>query len=346
MNSIDIAKIAGVSRSTVSRVVNNYPNVPEETRKKVLEIIEKYNYVPHASARMLAGVKNRIIGLFIIEMREETDGNQVSTNSYFTPFTGAVIDKANQYGYNVLISIINKPEDYKNVKEMFYNKTISGGIFIGEKNSEPQIKEIIIGGYKVVLIDQDNKEDETVYSKSIIIKADNYSGAYNATKYLIDLGHKDIAHISGIASQLSAMERLEGYKRAMSDSGISIKNNLIAKGNFTVEGGYRATKKLLSKVKPTAIFAGNDSIALGTYEAIEELGLKIPDDISVVGFDDIEVAKYLNPKLTTVKMTLQEMASIAVNSLINTIENESNYSANYVVPVDLIERGSCAKTMK
>lgn len=342
MNSIDIAKIAGVSRSTVSRVVNNYPNVPEETRKKILEIIEENNYVPHASARMLAGVKNRIIGLFITEMREETDGNQVSANSYFTPFTGAVIDNTNQYGYNVLVSIISKAEDYKKVKEMFYNKTISGGIFIGQKNSEPQIKEIISGGYKVVLIDQDNNEDNSVYSKSIIIKADNYTGAYNATKYLIDMGHKEIAHISGIASQLSAIERLEGYKQALTDSGIAIKNNLIVKGNFTVEGGHRAAKKLLSKCKPTAIFASNDSMALGAYEVIEELGFKVPEDISVIGFDDIEVAKYLSPKLTTVKMALLEMAYIGVNSLVTSIENDSNYSANYVIPVDLLERGSCS----
>ncbi|MGV8979751.1 LacI family DNA-binding transcriptional regulator [Clostridium sp.] len=346
MNSSDIAKIAGVSRSTVSRVINNYSNVPEETRKKISEIIEQNKYVPHASARMLAGVKNIIIGLFIVEMNEDTYGKQISRSSYFAPFTNAAIDNASKLGYNVLVSIVSKPKDYKKVKELFYNKTISGGIFIGEGNCEPAIKEIINGGYKVVLIDQDIKADKEVYSKCIIVNADNYDGAYKATKYLINLGHSKIAHLTGIPSQLSSIQRIEGYKCALREAGISIENRLLVKGDFTINGGYQATKKLILKEKPTAIFSSNDSMVLGAYHAIAELGLKIPEDISVFGFDDIEASRYLNPALSTVKVTLLEMASIGVNSLITSIENNSNLPANYIVPVELIERESCAALKK
>lgn len=130
MNSINIAKIAGVTRSTASRVIDNYSNVPEETRRKILEIIKENNYVPHASARLLAGIKNRVIGLFIIDMKVDSDAKQVSVSPYFTAFTGGVIDNASKMGYNVFISIVSKPKDYSKVKESFYNKTISEGIRI------------------------------------------------------------------------------------------------------------------------------------------------------------------------------------------------------------------------
>ncbi|MCB2359232.1 LacI family DNA-binding transcriptional regulator [Clostridium estertheticum] len=341
MNSIDIAKIAGVSRSTVSRVINNYDNVPDETRKKIQQIIKENNYVPHASARMLAGVKNRVIGLFIIDMKTDTNGKQVTSSSYFTPFTGSVIENASKMGYNVLVSIVSKQKDYKKVKEIFYNKTVSGGIFIGEKNGEPEIKEIINSGCRVALLDQAVKSDEEVYNKCIIVNADNYYGAYKATNYLIGLGHSSIAHIVGISENLSGIERFNAYKNALTDAGIAVKSNLIVKGDFTINGGYNATKKLLQKEIPTAIFCGNDMMAIGAMQAIEEANLNVPEDISIVGFDDIEVARYINPALTTVRMKLLEMASIATNTLITSIESNSNFSANYTLPIDLIERNSC-----
>lgn len=341
MNSNDIAKIAGVSRSTVSRVINNYPNVPEKTREMVSEVIKKYNYVPHASARMLAGGKNRSIGLFIVDTNVDLKGRQVSTSYYFTPFTSVIIDDANKMGYNVLVSIVGERNDFERVKETFYDKTIAGGIFIGVKDNEQEIKDIISDGYRVVLIDQSLKTDEKVYSKSIIVNADNFNGAYKATKYLIDLGHTDIAHVTGAEAQLSSEERLAGYKKALVDSNIRIQNKFIVKGNFTVDGGYKATKKLLLKTIPSAIFFSNDSMAIGGMQAIEEAGLNVPKDISIIGFDDIEMAKYITPALTTIRIDLFEMASVANNALISSVESDLNFSACYTIPVDLIERASC-----
>ena len=124
-------------------------------------------------------------------------------------------------------------------------------------------------------------------------------------------------------------------------AGITVKSNLIVKGDFTISGGYNATKKLLQKEIPTAIFCGNDMMAIGAIQAIEEANLNVPEDISIVGFDDIEVARYINPALTTVRMKLLEMASIATNTLITSIESNSNFSANYTIPIDLIKRNSC-----
>ncbi|AOT69314.1 LacI family DNA-binding transcriptional regulator [Geosporobacter ferrireducens] len=343
MNASDIAKIAGVSRSTVSRVINNYGNVTEETRQRVLEIIKEYNYVPHASAQMLAGKKNRIIGLFIIDTKDDNYANKMCTSSYFSPFTSAVIDAANKQRYNVLSAIVNEQQDFNNVKELFFNKTISAGIFIGGKNNEPAIAEIIESGYNVAVIEQEVSSEQEPFSKCIVVNNDSFGGAYEATKYLIQLGHGTIAHITGDLDQFTAISRLEGYKKALLDGGVPVKSNLIIKGNYTEESGYRAAKKLLLKETPTAMFVANDSMCLGAIRAIEELRLKIPEDISLIGFDDIEVARYLQPALTTVRIPLLNMAFMATNNLIKANEEEMNFFANYKIPVELVVRDSCRK---
>lgn len=344
MNSSEIAKLAGVSRSTVSRVINNYSNVPEETREKVLKVIKEYDYVPHASARMLAGSKNRVIGLFIVDITD-TEGsmkNRITKSPYFLEFTSSVIEMASEMGYTVLVHIIHNEEGYDKIKECYYNKTISGGIFIGQSDGDESIKTIINRGYKVVLVDQSIRQDDIIYNKCMIVNADNFNGAYTATKYLIDKNHTQIAHITGGTAKFSSNDRIRGYKKALEDAGIPVNKNLIINSEFVENGGYNAVKKLLSRgVKFTAIFASNDKIAFGAIKAIKEEGLKVPDDISVIGFDDIESSKYFNPPLTSIKMELVEMAGIATKSVIESIENDVKFSANYVVPVTLQERKSC-----
>lgn len=339
MNSKEIAKLAGVSRSTVSRVVNNYSNVPEATRNRVLEVIKKYKYVPHASARVLAGLGSNIIGLFMVDKKNDTRGKKVSMSSYFLPFISGVIDSANKNNYHVLVSAVACADDYNRVQEVFYNKTISGGIFIGEQN-DPEIEEFMKDGYKIVSIDNgmiQNRRPEN----GIIINADNFNGAYQATKYLISLGHTKIAHITGYAGQFSTVERLGGYQKALADSGINLDSALIGKGNYLRGGGYAATKKLLEESNPTAIFYANDSMAVGGMRAIFEKGMKVPDDISVVGFDDIEIASFLQPTLTTVRLPMETMSANAVNSLIHLMRSDTPYYASYVIPVNLILRQSC-----
>jgi Transcriptional regulators len=342
INSKEIAKIAGVSRSTVSRVINNYKNVPEETKNKVLSVVEKYNYVPHEQARMLAGGKNKIIGLFMVDRKLYTVGKNVSMSNYFSLFLNRVIDEANKYGYYVLAYSITSPKDYKAIKQIFFNHTISGGIFIGQQYDDENLNEIIQGGYKVVMVDKEIEFESELVSKSFIINTDNTSGAYSAIKYLIELGHRKIAHISGHRNQLSTTQRIEGYKKALEEAGITYNRNLVLNGNFIQDGGYSATKKLLQKETPTAIFYANDSMAIGGLIALKELSIHVPQEMSVIGFDDIEIASYLDPALTTVKTGFAEMASIAVSNLITAIKEDSSFSAHYIVPAELIIRDSCA----
>lgn len=340
MNSKEIAKLAGVSRSTVSRVVNNYSNVPEETRARVLEVIKKYKYVPHASARVLAGIGSNIIGLFMVDKKNDTKGKKVSMSSYFLPFISGVIDAANKNNYHVLVSAVGCAEDYRRVQEVFYNKTISGGIFIGEQN-DPEIEEFMKDGYKIVSVDNGMTQNRR-QENGIIINADNFNGAYQATRYLAGLGHTKIAHITGYAGQFSTVERYGGYQKALADSGIAPDASLVVTGNYLRSGGYDATQKLLEGSGPTAIFYANDSMAIGGMQAIAEKGLKVPGDISVVGFDDIEISSFMQPTLTTVRLPTDTMSANAVTSLIHLMRSDTPYYASYVIPVDLILRQSCA----
>lgn len=347
MNSKDIAKLAGVSRSTVSRVVNNYSNVPIKTKEKVTRIIEEYGYVPHAPARTLAGKNSKVIGVFITNVKLSSEKFKVYQNTYFSPFEAAIIDYADGLGYNVLVLIINNNNDYKKIKELFDNRTLSGGIFIGANNNSREIFELIKSGYKLVIIDQEPCKDKTI-DNHIIVNSNNFDGAYMATKHLIECGHEEIAHICGDMGKFSGFKRLEGYKKAMNEAGLSIKKDYIVNGDFTEESGLKCARQLLtnSKNNITGIFASNDAMAIGAMKAIKGMGLRIPDDISIVGYDDIRIASYISPSLTTIRSSILEMSSIAVKNLINFIENSINFSEYHTISTELILRESTKKIKK
>jgi LacI family transcriptional regulator len=244
----------------------------------------------------------------------------------------------------VLISVINnRAKDFKNVKELFNSKAIFAGIFIGGRNYEPEITNIVERGFKVAVVEQEIKDGDDIFNNSLVINGDSLNGAYNAVNYLISLGHRDIAHITGDLKQYSGMLRLEGYKKALRDNGIEIETSLILKGDYSDESGYKAAKKFFSKKKATAIFVGNDTMALGVMRAAREMGVKIPADVSIIGYDDIDIASYLVPPLTTVRQSFFEMAQIATDNLIRANEDGTSFYGKYTVPVELIERGSCRK---
>ena len=342
MYSKDIAKLAGVSRSTVSRVVNKYTNVSVETEKRVTKIIEKYGYVPHSPARTLAGKHNKVIGVFITNVDHRNEKFNIFQNTYFSPFTAATVDYADELGYNVLILIINESGGFKKVRELFNNKTLSGGIFVGACNNSREIFELIKDGHKLVIIDQEKGEGK-INGSYIIVNSNNMNGAYMATKHLIEYGHKEIAHICGDMGKLSGFKRLEGYKKAMKEAGLVIRKGYVVYGDFTEDSGSECARQLLKgkgKRNITGIFSSNDAMAIGAMKAIKEMGLRIPDEISIVGYDDIRMASYISPSLTTIISSVQEMSSIATNNLINFIEDGAGYSEFNTISTELIIRES------
>lgn len=314
MTSQELAKLCGVSKTTVSRVINNDPNVKEVTRKMILSAMEKYNYVPIASARRLAGIDSNIIGLFIMDINSSDSTSRISKSTYFSQLTNLIIDKANNSSFQVLVSIITTEKQLDEVKNLFISRTIFSGIFIGAYNRSEELDGIVGLGYPVIIVDRE--QDKNKYDdNSLVINIDNCTGAYNATNVLIEQGHKKIGHISGDLRKLSGLDRLEGYKQALIDAHIIVDETLIHEGNFQEYSGYVSAKKLIEEGNITAIFSGNDSMALGAIKAIKDLGRRVPQDIAIIGFDNIETGNYISPTLSTVHGHLEDVAKHCIESL-------------------------------
>lgn len=339
MTSQELAKLCGVSKTTVSRVINNDPKVKEVTRQRVLAAMKEYNYVPIASARRLAGIDSRIIGLFVLDINISDSKTRVSKSSYFSQITNLIIDKANNNGFQVLISIITSEQQMEEAKNLFMSRTIFSGIVIGAFDQSKEVDELIALGYPIVVIDKRPVED-SMGGACLFVNLDNYAGAYEATNYLIKLGHRNIGHITGDLRKFSATERLRGYRQAMADTGINNDTALIYEGNFQEESGYRQVTKLMQEKSMTAIFAANDGMAIGAIKGIHEKGYKVPENYSVIGFDSIEIGEYTTPSLSTVYGQFDEVANQCILALEYFIEHDRFEKYEVTIRPELVIRGS------
>lgn len=325
---VDVAQESGVSYSTVSRVLNGFEHVREETRQRVLEAVDKLGYVANLQARSLAGGKTNIIGFLVPGL----------DNGYIGEVVRGADEELSRSNYNMMLYTTHRYQG----KESEYVKSISDGMTDGLLLIVPLTPASYITAmqnqkFPYVLIDQ---SDST--GTSYIVDSTNWQGAYDATTYLIKLGHRDIAHITGLMELSSSVERFEGYKSALSDHDIPFREDYVLHGDFYHLAGYEHTKALLDNPKPpTAIFAANDLMAVGVMEAIRHRGLQIPDDISVVGFDDIPQSLITYPQLTTVHQSLEQMGRIAVQLLLEQISNPERPPRRITLATQLIKRESC-----
>lgn len=344
MTSEEIAKLCGVSRATVSRVINNSPNVKEETRQKILAVIKEKNYVPIAPARRLAGIDSNIIGLFVLDIDISESKSRVSESTYFSRLINLIIDQANNFGFQVLVSIITSQKQLSEIRNLFMSRTIFSGIFIGAFNDEIQLDDDIIMQHPTIIID---RQSERMVKKPnrLVVNLDNFESAYNATQFLIKLGHTRIGHISGDLRKLSGIERYEGYKKALEDAGLGFDKNLVREGNFLDDSGYRLAREIL-KENVTAIFCANDVMAISAIKAIKETGLSVPDDISVIGFDNTAIGNYIMPALTTVNAPLEHIAEACIESLKYFCEHKHFKQKEIRVKTDLIIRDSTKRALE
>ena len=339
MTSQELAKLCGVSKTTVSRVINNDPKVKEETRQVVLEAMKKYDYVPSTSARRLAGIDSRIIGVFIMDINLSGSKTRVSKSSYFSNLTNLIIDKANNHGFQVLVSIITREQQMEEVKNLFMSRTIFSGIVIGGFNQSEEIDSIRKLNFPIIVIDKACEEKE-VDSHSLFLNIDNFTGAYKATKHLIEQGHKNIGHIAGDMRKFSAIERLKGYKAALKDAGIQYSDELVYEGDFQEVGGYNQVEKLIRNSSVTAIFVANDGMAIGAIKKMMDMGYHVPKDYSIVGFDNIDMGNYITPTLSTVHCQFEEFARISILALEYFIEHKHFEKQEVKVKPELIIRES------
>lgn len=340
INSQQIAKLAGVSRSTVSRVINNYPNVPEETRKKVMDIIKKYNYYPNISAQVLAGKSTNTIGLFWIS-------NGAITEDYLSNFfIVSVIENASKFGYLVLTVVISNLSDEKNVnlvKEVFYQGRIDGGIFIGCKNNEPLIEKLVSEGFKIGILDYN--PNGISQPNKIIVNFDNDT-AERVIDYIVSLNHYNIALIHGDLKRYNGWQKYNGFIKGINKYNINVKEHWQGFTDFSTYAGYNEMKKILdySSELPTAVCCANDNIAFGAINAIFEKGLTIPDDISIIGIDDHMLSSFIKPSLTTFKVDFSQMLKTLTENLVKAVKNISDDINLYTeYSAFLIERESCRK---
>lgn len=314
ITSEEIARLANVSRSTVSRVVNNYSNVPEETRKKVMDVIEKYGYEPNSYARILAGKSSREIALFISDFNIDGKRWRGLNSAYFVRLIAELISKGKEYGITISVFIVSDQADYIRIEDMFLNREICGGIFIGFEFQMDELNEIISKGFNLVVIDPDENLVDAENVKCIY--SENEQAGYLATQYLLKKGHQRVAHIKGDA-RLSGRERLKGYQRAMKEAGIPESEWNVVSGLYERDVAYVEAKKLLTSGQVTAIFAASDQMAIMAAKAAEDLNLKVPQDLEIVGCDYVSFYEDAGVQLTTIEISMKEIAAAAVRSVLN-----------------------------
>lgn len=326
----DIAKAVGVSRTTVSRILSGKDSHSEETKRKVLEVAKKLNYTPNSLARAIKTKKTGNIGAIIYREHKRV------TSQFYSPIIEAIIEGAKEAGYGLFIMT---DEDIEvPAAEAFIERRVDGVILIST------IGEKVIRRFKeqdvpVVLVNHVTSLKDIPY---III--DEYKGVYEGIKYLIGKGHSRISYIGGPLTARCYIKRFEAYIAAMEDAGLIPDSDLISFGESVYENGYISMKKFLElkeEDRPTAVFAANDMMAVGAMRAIYEAGFKVPDDMELMGFDDIEFSKYTIPSLSTIHVPKEQMGRKAVCMLKKLIDGEEIAQKELLLQTKLIIRGSC-----
>jgi len=309
INIKDVAKMAGVSTATVSRVLGHFPGVRDKTRKKVLKAVSQLNYEINAVARNLRQKKTNSIGIIV--------GNVLS--QFYSVIAKSVEDTANKFGYHtILCNGDENPEKELNYLKVLKSNRVDGIILTPTGKNSEYIQHLINSGTKVVLLD---RLIDRVDCDAVLV--DNANGAYKAVKHLIDQGYRKIGIVDGYLDRTTGSERLKGYLQAIEEADIAKDDSIIKIGNFKKESGRKLTKELLAQSnKPEAIFTTNIDMSMGALIAIKEMGLTIPDDIGIVCFDDSDWALLLEPPITVIKQPVYQLGSTAAKLLIKEIEDE------------------------
>lgn len=325
----DVAEKAGVSLTTVSHVINHTRFVSDDVTERVHNAMEELNYRPNELARSLRRGQTNTLGLILPD----------SANPYFAEIGHAIEATSSSLGYNVILCNTHGAED----KEQHYinvlrNKQVDGILFVATGDKTNSISETLGENFPILLVDR-----ELVGVRTDVIIVDNHQGGLLATRHLLELGHRRIACISGPSRLRPSSERISGYTQALEEAGLAFDPELFRMGDFHPSSGYQATLALLAVADPpTAVFTCNDLMAIGVIRAASELGRRVPDDLALVGFDDIELASYTIPPLTTISQPIDRMGDLAARTLIQRIEEDGLQApTRQLLPVELVVRGSC-----
>lgn len=335
----DVARLAGVSRTTVSFVLNNVTDmrISEETRQKVLEAARLLNYHPDAVARRMVTGQTRVLG-FVLRQNPE----QAFADLFLPQVLNGLSQAAARQGYQVLFEPIPPDQPNTMYARLVNERHVDGIILSGPRFDDEDLLRLHREGAALVLIGR-LPDVEIPY-----VDVDNIGGARMATEYLIRKGHRRIGLITNAPlSYTASAERLAGYRQALEAAGLPFDETLVRCGNFTPQSGYQAMTDLLQvRPLPTAVFVASDTVALGALQAIRHAGLQIPTDISLIGFDDIPLAGFLDPPLTTVHLPAFNLGWEAAEMLLQRLQTEEASPLYRLLATHLVERESCAPPRK
>lgn len=326
----DIARLGEVSITTVSKIINGKDHdISQGTIDRVNRIMEEQRYVPNKLAGSLVTKTTKTIGLVIPDI----------TNPFFPELVRGAEDRANEAGYSLFFcNSDDQPEKESKYIKSLMEKMVDGIIFTAASSDNGRAEVLKNIHTPIVLVDRLVEMDEVTAG----IVVDNVSGAYEGTKYLIDLGHKNILHITGPKNGKISAERASGYLKALAEAGIHESQALILYGHFKLDWGYKAMAEADEKQFPyTAVFCGNDLIALGAMKYLKEKGKHIPEDCSILGYDDIQIASHVDPPLTTIRQPKYQMGYQAVDTMVKRLSGEAITEKKIVLSTELIIRQTC-----
>ncbi len=325
----DVAARAGVSRQTVSRVLNENDYVADDTRARVLAAIEELDYRRNVVARSMVVGHTCTLGCVLPNVTDYTFAMNVE---------GAQAE-ARRHGYFILAASASTEADVEPLLEEMLDRRVDGVLVFNPyaDNRYNYFLPLIKRGIAVVYLGN-TPQDEAVSW----VKCDDREGGYQATDYLIKLGHSTIAMLAGPDNEECTVDRLNGYRQALTNAGVEFSSALTATGDWSATSGYQSTQRLLAAGQPfSAIFAQNDRMAVGAVRALRDAGLRVPEDVSVIGFDDIPLASYFEPPLTTLRQPMKESGRQAARMLIETIQNPDRPREGILLHAHLVERASC-----
>jgi len=331
----DIAKLAGVSKSTVSRVVNNQPHVNEKTRQRVMDIIRETNFRPNKAARALVTQHTRVLSVVIPQPLSAT-----FTDPYFPTLLQSVTLKANQHDYAIMLWIGDNAEEEDRFSDRILNNSFFDGVLIASAvDNDPLVHRLKNAGFPYVLIGPP-QNGITHY-----VDVDNVSASREAVRHLIALKYRCIGTITGALNMGAAQHRLQGYKEAMKEAGFTPDPRLILEGDYNEAQSYDAMQHLLA-CGVDAVFCASDVMALGAIRAVTDAGLRVGVDVGIVGFDDMPFAATLKPPLTTVRQPINELGERATDMLIRLIEGQPIHKENLLLTAHLMVRQSCGAAVR
>ena len=330
----DVAEAAGVSRTTVSFVLNNTEGmrISEETRQKVLEAAETLNYYPDATARSMVKGKTFILGFVV---RQEPD--KAYADLLLSEVMRGISEVAGEHGYHLLFKPV-PPEDEKNsLTTLFLERQVDGLIVSGPLSNDQEIVDLFNANAPIIL------QGRIDYPNIPSVDINNRKAAEKAVNHLISLGHERIAIITNASLRYSsAKDRLAGYRKALEEAGLTYEEDLVFFGDRTPDSGFHAMKKVLnSSIRPTAIFIASDTVALGSLNTLYQEFIRVPEDMAIMGFDDIPLSKHLAPPLSTIHIPAHELGWNAANLLIKWLDQNEIPEKDCLLDTEIVIRESC-----